>query len=267
LACRPCWPARGAFWTPFDLEQYAAPVTWHEIEAGDTIPLAHPAWTLRTALTEHSRPCIALRWEETGSGQALVYSCDTSPCPAVEELARNADVLIHEATTPGPFPSHTSPRQAGEVARRANVRRLVLVHFSPRWTLPEADALAEVRAGGFAGAAEIGRDGQVLTIGRRRRPRSVARALRPARRYGICNTLFSEPDEFNDNAPENTRYGAPARFDWGTAGVEGEIRAKRVQQSVPCSGIRILFDGQRARTAVPCFRQRRAGGRAEGDQQ
>jgi ribonuclease Z len=84
----------------------------------------------------------------------------------VEALARNAEVLIHEATTPGPFPSHTSPRQAGEVARRANVRRLVLVHFSPRWTLPEADALAEVRAGGFAGPAEIGRDGQVLTIGR-----------------------------------------------------------------------------------------------------
>ena len=83
----------------------------------------------------------------------------------MESLAQNADVLIHEATTPGPFASHTSPRQAGEVARRANVRRLVLVHFSPRWTMPEADALAEVRVGGFAGAAEIGQDGQTLTVG------------------------------------------------------------------------------------------------------
>jgi ribonuclease Z len=79
-------------------------------------------------------------------------------------LARGARILIHEATTAGPFPSHTSPHQAGQVAARAGTERLVLVHFSPRWTMPEADALAAARAGGFAGVAEIGREFQVLEL-------------------------------------------------------------------------------------------------------
>ena len=149
----------------FALEKYAAPVEWKTIEAGDDIPLdPGEGWRLRTAPTEHSRPCIALRWEETATGRALVYSCDTAPCESVEELARGAEILIHEATTPGPFESHTSPRQAGEIAARAGAKRLVLVHFSPRWTMPEEQALDEVRAGGFTGQAEIGREYQVLEL-------------------------------------------------------------------------------------------------------
>lgn len=152
----------------FDLERYVTPVDWRAVEAGDDIALPAPGWTLRTAPTLHSRPCIALRWDERGvdgaPGVSLTYSCDTSPCPAVDELARGTNILIHEATTPGPFASHTSPRQAGEVAARANAKRLVLVHFSPQWTMPEADALAQVRAGGFEGAAEIGHDGQSVSL-------------------------------------------------------------------------------------------------------
>jgi ribonuclease Z len=107
---------------------------------------------------------VALRFEEQASGRSLVYSADTGPCPAVEELARGADVLIHEATTREPFFGHTTPRQAGEVAARAGVKRLVLVHFSPRWTMPEEKALAEVRAGGFTGSVEIGREQQVIEL-------------------------------------------------------------------------------------------------------
>lgn len=145
-----------------ELDDIRAPVEWHEIEAGDSIPLDTEGWTLRTAPTRHSRPCFGLRWE-SAEGTAWVYSADTAPCPEVEELARGADLLIHEATTPGDFPSHTSPRQAGEVAARAGVKRLVLVHYSPRWTLPEAEALAEVRAGGFERDARIGRDGDIIT--------------------------------------------------------------------------------------------------------
>ncbi len=148
-----------------ELEQYAAPVTWTPIKAGDEVPLPRAnGWRIRTALTEHSRPCLALRFEHAKDGTALTYTCDTAPCDAVTELARGAEVLIHEATTPGPFPSHTSPRQAGEIAARAGAKRLVLVHFSPRWTMPEAQALEEVRAGGFTGQAEIGQEYQILEI-------------------------------------------------------------------------------------------------------
>ncbi len=49
-----------------------------------------------------------------GSAAAVAYSSDTSPCDAVVALARDADVLIHEAAkdTLG----HSSAAQAGEVA-------------------------------------------------------------------------------------------------------------------------------------------------------
>lgn len=146
----------------FHQEGYAVPLDWRPIEPGATIPLAE-GWTIHTALTAHGRPCLASRFVGP-DGRALVYSADTEPCPAVAELAHGAAVLIHEATTPEPFAGHTSPRQAGEVAAAAGVGRLVLVHFSPRWTMPEEQAIAEMRAGGFSGLAEIGREYQVLEL-------------------------------------------------------------------------------------------------------
>jgi len=72
--------------------------------------------------------------------------------------------LIHEATTPEPSPGHSTPRQAGAVAAAAGVQQLVLVHFSPRWTMPIERALAEVVAGGFTGNASVGVDLQVIPL-------------------------------------------------------------------------------------------------------
>lgn len=141
--------------------EYHVPLEWRPLVAGVSQPLAE-GWQLRTTPTAHSRPCIALRFD--GPGTALLYSADTEPCPAVQELATGAATIVHEATTPEPYEGHTSPRQAGAVAAAAGARRLLLVHYSPRWTMPEAEALAEVRAGGFTGVAEIGRDGQVIEV-------------------------------------------------------------------------------------------------------
>jgi ribonuclease Z len=141
---------------------YVVQPQWRTIVAGEHIELAE-GWQLRTALTAHSKPCVATRFEHP-DGAALVYSGDTEPCEAVAELARGAQVLIHEATTAAPFAGHTSPQQAGEVAARAGAQRLVLVHYSPRWTMAEDAALAAVRAGGFGGAAEIGRENQRIAI-------------------------------------------------------------------------------------------------------
>lgn len=148
----------------FQLGEHAASVTWMPLNAGDTLNLDDAGWLLKTALTDHPRPCLALRFEDGASGNALTYSCDTAPSPAVRELARDSQILIHEATTPEPFDGHTTPRQAGTLAAEAGVARLVLVHFSPRWTMPEAQAVAEMRAGGFTGLAEVGQEYQVLEL-------------------------------------------------------------------------------------------------------
>jgi ribonuclease Z len=154
----------------FQMEQHQPPVQWQPFEAGATLPLSPPddvqgAWMIRTALTLHTRPCVALRFEHTSSGAALCYSCDTAPTPTVVELATGAQTLIHEASLAEPTEIHTTPRQAGKVAQQAGVGRLVLVHYSPQWTMPEAQALAEVKESGFAGQAEIGREYQSVDVG------------------------------------------------------------------------------------------------------
>jgi ribonuclease Z len=142
----------------FELGSHQVPVNWITVTSGQVIPLPAASYRLEVADTVHPRACLALRFEDTASGRALVYSADTEPCPSVLDLAKNATILIHEATTDTPFAGHTTPRQAGAVAVSAGVERLVLVHFSPRWTMSASQAIEEVRAAGFAGDAEIGRE-------------------------------------------------------------------------------------------------------------
>lgn len=145
------------------ISSYMLAVTWNPIQAGDDI-FIDPSYQLHTALTEHGRPCIALRFEDQQSGRTLVCSADTQPCESVARLAQGADVLIHEATVREEMAGHSTPRQAGAVAAQAGAGRLVLVHFSPRWTMPEAEALDEVRAGGFNGPAAVGQEGQEVEL-------------------------------------------------------------------------------------------------------
>ncbi|HSE94968.1 MAG TPA: ribonuclease Z [Methylomirabilota bacterium] len=74
-------------------------------------------------------PNLAVRID-AGAG-SLVYSSDTRPCREVARLARDATVLVHEATFARPDPTqwHSTARQAGRVARAARVRRLFLAHI------------------------------------------------------------------------------------------------------------------------------------------
>ena len=148
--------------TAAGLEEWAALADWRPVTAGEQVSLGE-GLELATAVTAHSRPCLAVRLSASNVSP-ICYSADTEPCPAVTELATKADLLIHEATVAEPFAGHTTPRQAGAVAAAAGVHRLVLVHFSPRWTMPVAQALAEVAAGGFTGEAQVGTDLQELLV-------------------------------------------------------------------------------------------------------
>jgi ribonuclease Z len=102
---------------------------------------------------------LALRFEALSTGRAIVYSADTEPVQAVVDLAMGADLLIHEATGEGK--GHSSPEQAADVARRAGVGRLALIHYP----LPGIDLEAwRQRAAGFGGEVFLARDGDVYPL-------------------------------------------------------------------------------------------------------
>jgi ribonuclease BN (tRNA processing enzyme) len=86
-----------------------------------------------TAPNDHGpMPNFAVRVDAEGGG-AVVYSSDTQPSDDVVALARGARTLVHEATflerdRPAGHAVHSSAAEAGQIAARAGVERLILVH-------------------------------------------------------------------------------------------------------------------------------------------
>ncbi len=72
-------------------------------------------------------------------GRKIVYTGDTRPSDKIAELARGADVLIHEATLGDEMADkaredkHSTPSEAALVAKKAEARLLILTHISARY--------------------------------------------------------------------------------------------------------------------------------------
>lgn len=135
------------------------PVVYCEIPWEEKASLIDCAeYTIYTSPVQHLVPTVGLRIESKNTGKVLTYSSDTRPCESVVQLAQGADVLIHESS--GPFPGHSTPMQAGEIAQRAGVKRLVLIHY-PVFT-EDLDAWRGVAATVFDGPVEIAEDFKVF---------------------------------------------------------------------------------------------------------
>jgi ribonuclease Z len=92
---------------------------------------------------------------EPQPGRKVVYCTDTIFCENAIELAKNADVLIHEATFAHQDSDlayqrlHSTSTMAAQVALGAKVKHLIMTHFSPRYapgnSLQIEDLLNEAR--------------------------------------------------------------------------------------------------------------------------
>ena len=102
-------------------------------------------------------------------GRRVVYTGDTRPSPSTIEIAEEADLLIHEATfaedelARAKETDHSTAREAGEVARKARARRLILTHISPRYGL-DPSMLAREASDVFS-AVQVAHDGLEIDVG------------------------------------------------------------------------------------------------------
>ena len=116
-----------------------------ELKAGRTVTLDDGRVIRGEALCGPPRP-----------GSSLVYCTDTVFSEAAVELARGADLLIHESTFAhgeaemAIARQHSTSTMAAQTALAAGVKQLVLTHLSPRYmpgnALTPDDLLAEARA-------------------------------------------------------------------------------------------------------------------------
>lgn len=106
-------------------------------------------------------------------GQSVAFVMDTRPCEGAYALARGVDLLVIESTyleterREAHDHGHMTAAQAATIARDAGARRVVLTHFSQRYTSLDP-FVAE--AGAIHPDVVVAQDGMRIPVPKRRRP-------------------------------------------------------------------------------------------------
>jgi ribonuclease Z len=130
---------------------------WGRIHKGETITLDDGRVIEPSTLVGPTRP-----------GRRVVITGDTRPCAATIAAAQGADVIVHEATFGDDEAAraletgHSTAREAADVAAQAGARRLLLTHFSARYSRDPSELERQARER-FA-ASSCARDGQDVDV-------------------------------------------------------------------------------------------------------
>ena len=159
---------------PVPLQVMAADLKFHDIEIGSSIHLDDVL--IETALLNH--PGQAVGYRVNWQGHAAAYITDTEHFPdRLDEnilfLARNADVLIYDATyTDEEYHSkqsskvgwgHSTWQEAVKLAKAARVKKLVIFHHDPLHSDDFLDQVGEQVAAAFPSSL-MAREGLSLSI-------------------------------------------------------------------------------------------------------
>ena len=133
-----------------------------EYESGATVQVG----PIRATFQEvpHFITTYAINVTADGTGK-VTYGADSRPGPELVEFARDADLLLVEATLPRPERSgvrgHMTPEEAGEHGRLAGAKRVVITHISDElgddWAREEAER-------GYGGPVEVAREGATYDV-------------------------------------------------------------------------------------------------------
>jgi ribonuclease BN (tRNA processing enzyme) len=131
-----------------------------------------------TALKVPHPPIPSYAYRFDSHDRSIVFSGDTRAFDPLADLARGADVLVHEAIyLPGfagppynmPEPMlkmattvHTTPEQAGRIAQQAGVKTLVLSHLIPGESTTADEVWRAEAAKHFTGKIIVGHDLMVI---------------------------------------------------------------------------------------------------------
>ncbi len=116
--------------------------------------------------TKHPIESYGLRLEENSTGKIIAYSGDSAYTEELIDCAKDADLFLCEATwcengDDKPSDIHMSGHDAGIIAARAGVSRLVLVHIPPWFN---AEGALEAARQHFDGPIELGYSGMVIEL-------------------------------------------------------------------------------------------------------
>jgi ribonuclease BN (tRNA processing enzyme) len=131
-----------------------------------------------TALAVPHPPIPSYAYRFDSRDRSIVISGDTRASDALADLARGADILVHEAiylpgfaappyNMPAPMVEmattvHTTPEQAGQIAQKAGVKTLVLSHLIPGESTVADDVWRAEAAKHFTGRIIVGHDLMVI---------------------------------------------------------------------------------------------------------
>lgn len=131
-------------------------------------------WRVTAALAEHAQPYLdSLAWRLDTVDHSVVITGDTQPCATVEELARDADVMLcmcwdreERMRKRGEAVGQCGTIGAGKLAERAGVRQLVLVHAGAGLEeAGEAGAAIEDVATVFSGQSMLASELEIIELG------------------------------------------------------------------------------------------------------
>ncbi|HEY1977905.1 MAG TPA: MBL fold metallo-hydrolase [Candidatus Baltobacteraceae bacterium] len=133
----------------------------HEYDPSQPLEINDMRLTFRR--TRHYIDTFAIRADRANA--SIVYSSDTAPCDAVEELAHDCSLFICEATiglgTEQGVRGHLTAEEAGQMATRAGAHRLILTHYGSTYAADELEEAAQIA---FKGRISIADDGVELSL-------------------------------------------------------------------------------------------------------